>query len=286
MSRNDCYIDDVLEARRKGRFDPEKYCYDKDHGRKKLDPDEQSHKLYEDLARVISGKINHTENEIVLTKTKKTELIDRDGRRYGSDYIGPSWNWARREYDFTDREIGEGLRVTRILGGHMLWLRESPSVNTAKGGRGIYDRMDLCLDEIRHAYESGFRGEARHKEALYKVICSEKEWFELFGYELEGFKSFIDFFFLNDYVTEDYGVISLSLSRCMEDRYELVEEECRRISRHKISLKDNCYLPGRQFGLNLSLEERKGAYRQYVKNCICLIEKRTERMWKKYEDTL
>ena len=165
MSINYCYIDDVLEARNKGPFDPEKYVYDKDNGRKKLDPDERSHKLYEDLAQVLRGKINHTKNEIILTKTQNTELIDGEGRRYGSDYIGPSWNWARLEYDFTDREIGEGLKATRLLGGHMLWLRENPSVNTAKGGRGIYDRIDLCLDEIKHAYECGFTGEARHKEA-------------------------------------------------------------------------------------------------------------------------
>lgn len=33
MNKNACHIDDVLEARKKGIFDPEKYCYDKDCGR-------------------------------------------------------------------------------------------------------------------------------------------------------------------------------------------------------------------------------------------------------------
>lgn len=30
MNRDYCYIDDVLEMKNKGAFDPEKYCYDKD----------------------------------------------------------------------------------------------------------------------------------------------------------------------------------------------------------------------------------------------------------------
>lgn len=36
MNRDYCYIDDVLEMKNKGAFDPEKYCYDKDCGRKSL----------------------------------------------------------------------------------------------------------------------------------------------------------------------------------------------------------------------------------------------------------
>lgn len=148
MNRDYCYIDDVLETKNKGEFDPEKYCYDKDCGRKSLDPDCRSHRLYEDLAKVFGGKTNYAENELLFSKTEETELTDEEGRRYGSDYIGPSWNWARLEYGFTDREIGEGLKRTRLLGGHMLWLRKTPSINTTKGGKGIYDRFDLCLDEL------------------------------------------------------------------------------------------------------------------------------------------
>lgn len=280
-NRDYCYIDDVLETRKKEVFEPEKYCYEKDCGSMSLDPDCRSHRLYEDLAKVFGGKTNYGENELIFTKTDETELTDKQGRRYGSDYIGPSWNWARLEYDFTDREIGEGLKKTRILGGHMLWLRKASSINTKKGGRGIYDRIDLCLDEIRNAYEHGFEGTARHKHALWKEICEEKEWFELFGREGKGFKNFIDFFLLNDYVTEKYDVISLSISNCRKGCYELVNEECKHINQYKISIESNCYLPGRQFGLKLSGDERKAAYRQYIDNCICMIERRTERMLEK-----
>lgn len=281
INRDYCYIDDVLEARNRGAFDPGKYCYDKDCGRKSLDPDCRSHKLYEDLAKVFGGKTNYAENELIFTKTDETELTDKQGRRYGSDYIGPSWNWARLEYGFTDREIGEGLKKTRILGGHMIWLRKSPSINTAKGGKGIYDRMDLCLDEIKNAYGTGFEGKAKHKQSLWEEICKEKEWFELFGRGCKGFKNFINFFLLNDYVTKEYDVISLSISNCRKGCYELVKEECERIKQYEISPGNNCYLPGRQFCLELQGEEAKAAYRQYIDNCICLIERRTERMLKK-----
>ena len=281
MNRDYCYIDDVLEARNKGIFDPEKYCYDKDCGRKSLDPDCRSHKLYEDLAKVFGGKTNYAENELIFSKTEETELTDGKECRYGSDYIGPSWNWARQAYQFTDEEIGEGLKRTRLLGGHMLWLRKTPSINTTKGGKGIYDRIDMCLDEIKNAYEQGFEGKAKHKQSLWKEICEEKEWFELFGRGWKGFSNFIDFFLLNDYANENYDVISLSISNCREGCYELVKEECRRINQYKISTKNNCYLPGRQFGLNLQEDEAKAAYRQYINNCIFLIEKRTESMLKK-----
>ena len=266
MNRDYCYIDDVLEARNKGIFDPEKYCYDKDCGRKSLDPDCRSHKLYEDLAKVFGGKTNYAENELIFSKTEETELTDGKECRYGSDYIGPSWNWARQAYQFTDEEIGEGLKRTRLLGGHMLWLRKTPSINTTKGGKGIYDRIDMCLDEIKNAYEQGFEGKAKHKQSLWKEICEEKEWFELFGRGWKGFSNFIDFFLLNDYVNGNYDVISLSISNCREGCYELVKEECRRINQYKISTKNNCYLPGRQFGLNLQEDEAKAAYRQYINN--------------------
>ncbi|GLG90758.1 hypothetical protein [Sellimonas catena] len=83
------------------------------------------------------------------------------------------------------------------------------------------------------------------------------------------------------YVNGNYDVISLSISNCREGCYELVKEECRRINQYKISTKNNCYLPGRQFGLNLQEDEAKAAYRQYINNCIFLIEKRTESMLKK-----
>lgn len=113
---NYCYIDDVLIGRNKGKFDPKKYCYDKDTGVNKLDPDEYSHRLYEDLSKTFGGKINNAKDELTFTKTESTEIIDGNGRKYGADYIGPSWNWARTEYGFTDEEIGEGLQATRLLG--------------------------------------------------------------------------------------------------------------------------------------------------------------------------
>lgn len=278
MNRDYCYIDDVLEVRKREVFEPEKYCYEKDCGRKSLDPDCRSHKLYEDLAKVFGGKTNYAENELIFSKTEETELTDGKERRYGSDYIGPSWNWARQAYQFTDEEIGEGLKRTRLLGGHMLWLRKTPSINTKKGGKGIYDRIDLCLDEIKNAYEQGFEGKAKHKQSLWKEICEEKEWFELFGRGCKGFKNFIDFFLLNDYVTKEYDVISLSISNCRKGCYKLVKEEYERINQYEISTENNCYLPGRQFCLGLKDDEAKEAYRQYIENCIYMIERRTKSM--------
>ena len=58
MNINYCYIDDVLETKNKGKFDPEKYCYDKDCGGKSLETDWRSLRLNEDMAKVFGRKTN------------------------------------------------------------------------------------------------------------------------------------------------------------------------------------------------------------------------------------
>ena len=126
----------------------------------------------------------------------------------------------------------------------MLWLRKTPSINTTKGGKGIYDRIDLCLDEIKNAYECGFEGSPAINSLCGRRSVKKKEWFELFGRGWKGFSNFIDFFLLNDYVNENYDVISLSISNCRKGCYKLVKEECRRINQYKISTKNTAIYRG------------------------------------------
>lgn len=182
-----CYLDDVLNKKHKGDFNVYEYIFDDDQN--KIDPDRYCHELYEDLATVFNENINHVNCNIHFKETQNVELID-EKRTYGSDYIGPSWNYARSEFNFSDLEIAQGLKETGFLGGHTLWPRKTNSINNAKGGYGIYDRIDLCLDEIKNAYLQDFTGEAKHKNQLWNVICEDKEWFLLFGEGKDGFKKF------------------------------------------------------------------------------------------------
>lgn len=93
-------------------------------------------------------------------------------------------------------------------------------------------------------------------------------------------KNFIDFFLFNDYVTEDYCVISLSISNCQKEEFLLIDEEYKLIMKKKVNTKNNCYLPGKQFGESLNEIQRKEKYKLYVDNCIYMIKKRTKRMLK------
>lgn len=276
-----CYMDDVLQD--KGPFDPKKYNFEKDSGSKAIDPDKYSKKLYFDLATVFNN--NNKGASICFDQIQNTEIYDQNDKKYGSDYIGPSWNYAKKQFGFTDEEIGKGLKATRILGGHTLWLRKKNSINQAKGSYGIYDRIDLCLDEIKDAYENEFSHKAKHSQGVRNAICRDKEWFELFenieGKENDGFKNFIDFFMLQDYIKENNKVISLAISHLEENEPKLVDEEYECIHQSKVNTNNNCYLPGKQFGKDLNQEKQKQAYQLYVDNCIYLIQRRTNRMLNK-----
>jgi len=187
-----------------------------DNKTKLLDPDANSHKLYDVLAGALSGKIGNTNNKLLFKKIDNIiEIVDEEGRRYGSDYIGPNCTNSHCDFDYLDCEISSILKKTRILGGHMIWIRRSQgTINQNKGGIGIYDRIDLCLAEIRHWYERGNedkRGDYKNK--LWNAIVKDKEWFAQFEEDgTNGFINFIDFLMLNDFVDLGYNVMSLSCS--------------------------------------------------------------------------
>ncbi len=282
MDKNYCYIDDVL-SQKKGKeekFDPEKYDFKNDTS---LDPDMYSPKLYEDLAAVFSGrKIGDTGKTFLCFSENNKEYVlqgkfeeNADYTQFGSDYIGPSINWAYNKLQFADNKCGAILKQARTLGGHTFWIRKTGSINQRKGGKGIYDRIDLTLDEIKNAYDKQFacgNANAKHSDGLYQEICIEQEFFQTF----ENFKNFIDFFFFQDFMTPKYEVISLSLS---DKKIVTIAEEDGKIKEcGNVNLENNCYLPGHQLGKTLNDEERKNAYQQYVDNCLYRIEKRTQRM--------
>ncbi len=72
-----------------------------------------------------------------------------------------------------------------------------PGVMTINQARGcnhkIRDRIDLTLECIRRYY-------LEEDSPLYKCLCGYKPFFDLFI----DFKGYVDFFFLQDLVTDDY----------------------------------------------------------------------------------
>ena len=75
-------------------------------------------------------------------------------------------------------------------------------MNQARGTRGkIADRMDLTLECIRRHYNGGT------DSPLADVIAAYDDFFSMF----DGFREFVDFFFLQDLVTGDYEDIRFYL---------------------------------------------------------------------------
>lgn len=60
----------------------------------------------------------------------------------------------------------------------------------------ICDRFDLTLECIRRYY-------AGVSSPLYEVLCSDGAFFDLFG----DFRGYVDFFLLQNLVSEDYSVV-------------------------------------------------------------------------------
>ena len=81
------------------------------------------------------------------------------------------------------------------IGGTIIFPKHPGSINQAKGTNArISDRWDLTLECIRRHY-------AGEESPLSKAMDSDREFFDLFL----DFRDYVDYFFLQDCVTEDYS---------------------------------------------------------------------------------
>lgn len=88
------------------------------------------------------------------------------------------------------------LRKACTIAGYIVFPKHRRSMNQEKGCcRKISDRLDLTLECIRRFYAS-------ESSPLDKVIEMDKEFYKLFV----DFKGYVDFFFLQDCVDENYNV--------------------------------------------------------------------------------
>lgn len=93
------------------------------------------------------------------------------------------------------------IRKMYTIGGEIIFPQARWSVNTARGCHPrIKDRWDLTLGCIRKHYLG-------QDNPLAKVLNQEQAFFDLFV----DFKGYVDFFFLQDCVSEDYKKVNLWL---------------------------------------------------------------------------
>lgn len=88
------------------------------------------------------------------------------------------------------------IHKTYTIGGMMIFPGHRYSFNQARGmNRKISDRWDLSLECIRRFY-------AGEESPLSKQLQSDAAFYELF----QDFPGFVDYFYLQDCVTDDYQV--------------------------------------------------------------------------------
>jgi hypothetical protein len=184
----------------------------------RVDPDSLCKDLYVDLADIYCKDKKLPNGNIIKTKEIVLRLGDK-GRYYelvvriydeskwiatvglGSDYLGPSIYWAIKA-GVSIENIKSFLKVTRSIGGHILWPRwikvgnndfVRTSINNAKGGaKGFYDRIDLTLCDLKKWYEG------KQQCKLESVFDENEFWFQLF----KNFECFIKYFHLESFTNE------------------------------------------------------------------------------------
>ncbi|MBQ6351593.1 MAG: hypothetical protein IJI42_11815 [Methanobrevibacter sp.] len=128
------------------------------------------------------------------------------GNRYSSDSIIVSFKY--RDYKYMMDKVMATLpdyktffedysRKAYTIGGEVIFPKRRMGMNQSRGfNRQIRDRFDLTLECIRRYYLG-------LENPLQTVMEHDKEFFDMFG----DFKGYVDFFYLQDIVNEDYSDI-------------------------------------------------------------------------------
>ncbi len=132
--------------------------------------------------------------------------LEWGGFRFGSDSIIVSFRYQKQRKLLEDVAssmddyrafVEDFLHRSYTIGGEIIFPKHRNSINQTRGTNPqTSDRFDLTLECIRRYY----LGEGN---PLFPVLNSDKNFFDLFV----DFKGFVDFFFLNDLVAEDYGAV-------------------------------------------------------------------------------
>lgn len=122
---------------------------------------------------------------------------------FSSDSIIHSFaRWKRYQHIISEvpaEDIDSFVRMSYTIGGMLIFPRNRVNgLHTINQTRGtnplICDRFDLTLECIRRYYNG-------EESPLYDCLCRYRPFFDLFV----DFKGYVDFFLLQDMVSEDYS---------------------------------------------------------------------------------
>jgi len=140
-----------------------------------------------------------------LTKISDNRLYHKS--KLGEFYVSSDWGvatmngWQRTKAFITDvdpHEIEEFERLVITIGARIIWpsnkINNLPTINGARGmSYYIGDRLDLTLESLRRYYLD-------EPSPLSTTFNRYANFFSLFN----DFKGYIDYFLMQDYVSDDY----------------------------------------------------------------------------------
>ena len=140
--------------------------------------------------------------EINLTMGKGRDYLTWKNFRFGSDSILASFRYVRyrkmleevsKRLPNYQRFMEDFIHRTYTIGGSIIFPKDN-SINRARGvNPHIKDRWDLTLECIRKYYQN-------EDSPLFETLLKNKDFFDLFI----DFKGYVDFFYLQDCVSNDY----------------------------------------------------------------------------------
>ena len=154
--------------------------------------------------------------------------------RFGSDSIIVSLRYKKYRHmiEQVKERVGDYknyyenfLRRANTIGGMIIFPKHPASMNQNRGtNKYIADRWDLTLECIRRYYNG-------RPSPLYETIEADRKFYELFC----DFKGYVDFFFLQDAVTDDYMNVKIwcgdasftaeGLPKTLDEYFTLIEKE-------------------------------------------------------------
>ena len=185
-------------------------------GKSKTDPDSESPTLKKYHKILWSRELPN--GEILELEDEYRKYLRWDRFSFSSDSITASFNYENCRGLLNDVASGMDdyrsfvesyMKKTYTIGGCIIFPRHRNSINQCRGtNQQIIDRWDLTLECIRRFYSG-------ERSPIDWCLEQDREFFELFV----DFKGYVDFFFLQDCVSNDYSKVNMWLDTELFEMY-------------------------------------------------------------------
>ena len=172
-----------------------------------------------------------------------------NGFRFGSDSIIVSLRYKRNQNIINELKNNladyrayyeDYIRKTYRIGGAIIFPKHQNSINQRRGtSLQIADRWDLTMECIRRYYNG-------ENSPLYEYLEKDRAFFDLFV----DFKGYVEFFLLQDCVSDDFGTVYFwegngELTECglpknYRDYMVIIEKEMEFLNKRNQRILDYC----------------------------------------------